>query len=140
MVHERDDRGLLPYQVAIISRLENIALQLLSLAHYKEIVEPAGSYTSLSIAAGRGLPSIVNELLQRGAYPNRLDGDQNITALQMACIDDAENEVVDYPQVVKLLVKLTDLVILKECEESIFQVCIDQEAWKCLKVLIKDLF
>ena len=55
LVHERDDRGLLPYQIAIISRLENIALELLSLATNEEILEPAGSYTSLSIGKKHAL-------------------------------------------------------------------------------------
>ena len=135
LVHDRDDRDLLPYQVAIISRLEKIALQLISLADDREILEPAGSYRSLSIAAGRGLLSIVKELIRKGAEPNLLDGDEGdeITALQMACVSDSENE-----EVVKLLAKMTEFEVLKECQESIFQVCIDQGSWKCLKILMEE--
>ena len=47
LTHERDERGLLPYQLAIISRLESTVLQLLLLATNEEILDPAGSYTSM---------------------------------------------------------------------------------------------
>ena len=56
MIHQRDDRQLLPFQVAIISKMEEAALKLISMASDDEIItEKAGDYTSLSIAAGIGI-------------------------------------------------------------------------------------
>ena len=49
-IHQRDERQLLPFQVAIISRFEESALKLIALATDPEILtEKAGDYTSLSI-------------------------------------------------------------------------------------------
>ena len=64
MIHQRDDRQLLPFQVAIISKMEEAALKLISMASDDEIItEKAGDYTSLSIAAGIGIIGCWNILL-----------------------------------------------------------------------------
>ena len=88
MIHQRDERQLLPFQVAIISKMEQPALKLIEMATVAEVTtEKAGNYTSLSIAAGRGLYKVVQELLDRGADPNFLDGEDNdIVALALGTI------------------------------------------------------
>ena len=108
MIHQRDERQLLPFQVAIISKMEQPALKLIAMATVAEITtEKAGNYTSLSIAAGRGLYKVVQELLERGADPNFLDGEDNdIVALALACNN-------NNPMTVRCLAERTRLARLK---------------------------
>ena len=134
-IHKRDEMMLLPFQVAIISRLEKAAIKLIRLATDDEIIkEKAGNYTSLSIAAGRGLLNVVRELLKRGCDPNFLDGEDNdILALSMACNT-------DNPKTVRCLSECTQLESLKKSSDfglNPFEICISNNEFGILKVLIE---
>lgn len=130
LVHQRDpERKLLPFQMAIISRYVAAALKLIPLATDKEIQDRAGYYTSLAIAAGRGLYQVVDALLQRNADPNALNSeDSDITALQMACINDQVYPPVDFLQTIIRLAPLTDSYVLHRKNVNPFEICVDNKA------------
>ena len=137
MIHQRDERQLLPFQVAIISKMEQPALKLIEMATVAEVTtEKAGNYTSLSIAAGRGLYKVVQELLDRGADPNFLDGEDNdIVALALACNN-------NNPMTVRCLAERTRLARIKKtyfAGANPFEICIQNFALKNLEVLYDTL-
>ena len=125
--------------MAIINRLETCTLRLLQEADEEEIVAPANQYTSLSIAASRGLFHVVEALLLRGADPNYLDGEErDITALQMACISDLRQPpTIDHPGTVDLLAQKTKVSVLKSSDTSPFDVALDHSSFDCMALLCR---
>lgn len=130
LVHQRDpQRQLLPFQMAMISRFAAAALRLIPLATDQEIEERAGDYTSLAIAAGRGLHQVVDALLLRNANPNTLNSDdRDTTALQMACLSDQAHPPVDFLQTIKRLAPLTDSSLLHHYNVNPYEICVDNNA------------
>ena len=143
LIHDKDERGLLPFVSAITAKLEQCALHLIPMMSKRELICRAIDYSPISIAAGRGLIRVVEMLIDFGAKVELLDGhDKSLSPLQMACISDAiEGQAVNYPAVVSLLLRKMDNKFLVENEtlENPFTICISTKSWSCLKLLIGEL-
>ena len=87
LIHDKDERGLLPFVSAITAKLEQCALHLIPMMSKRELICRAIDYSPISIAAGRGLIRVVEMLIDFGAKVELLDGhDKSLSPLQMACI------------------------------------------------------
>ena len=145
LIHDRDERGLLPFVSAITAKLEQCALHLIPMATKREIIHRAIDYSPISIAAGRGLHRVVQMLIDFGAKVELLDGhDKSLSPLQMACISDAieDDQAVNYPAVISLLLRKMDrqfLIAHHKTLENPFTICISTKSWNCLKLLIEEL-
>ena len=141
LVHGQDERGLLPFVSAITAKLEKCALYLIRKASQREIVQRAGDYSPISIAAGRGLVAVVHVLINLGVKAEVFDGsDRSMSPLQMACISDISEGNVNYPAVIELLLKNMDKqFLMSKTLENPFNICISTKSWDCLRILIEEM-